>query len=46
MKEKDMDYIAELISKIVKNEDQPTNVKKKVLDLRRDFNTFHYCFEE
>lgn len=45
MKEKDMDSVAELITRVSKGED-PEKVKDEVVALKRSFTRVHYCFFE
>lgn len=45
MKEDEMDQIAELISRVVIEEDSPEKVAKDVKDMARDYSEVHYCFE-
>jgi len=46
MKEAQMAEVAELIKRIVINREKPEMVKEDVVELRKDFNTIHYCFTE
>ena len=46
MKEKEMDYVAELIKKIAIDKKDPAVVKEEVIEFRKDFNTIHYCFTD
>jgi len=45
MKEKDMDSVAELISRVARGED-PEKVKSDAVELKRSFTKVHYCFFE
>jgi glycine hydroxymethyltransferase len=44
MKEGDMAYIAELITRVVIKGENPERVKKDVIDFRKKFRKVHYCF--
>ena len=44
MKEKEMDYVAELIKKVAIDKKKPEAVGKEVIEFRKDFNTIHFCF--
>ena len=46
MKEEQMDIVAELITRVVVNGEDPAAVKKDVKALKDNFNTVHYCFNE
>ena len=46
MKEGQMSEVAELIKRVVVNREAPKLVKADVAELRKDFNTIHYCFTE
>lgn len=46
MKEEQMDIVAELITRVVVNGEDPAVVKKDVKALKDNFNTVHYCFNE
>ncbi len=46
MKESHMDEVAELIKRIVVDDEDPEKVKKDVVELRKDFQEIHYCFHE
>ncbi|MFW6040745.1 MAG: serine hydroxymethyltransferase [Thermoplasmatota archaeon] len=46
MKEKEMDEVAELIKRIIIDNEDPKDVKEDVIELRRDFQDIHYCFKE
>lgn len=45
MKEKDMDLVAELVSKVTKGED-PQAVRSEVTDMKQSFTKVRYCFFE
>ncbi len=45
MKEKDMETIADWISKIILNDAPTEKVKEEVAQFRNDFRQIHYCFE-
>ncbi len=45
MKESDMEHIAELIARVVIKGEEPKRVKQDVINLRKDFDKIHYCFE-
>ena len=44
MKEKEMDYVAELIKKVAIDKKKPETVRKEVIEFRKDFNTIQFCF--
>ena len=44
MREKEMDYVAELIKKLAIDKKKPEAVKKEVIEFRKDFNTINFCF--
>jgi glycine hydroxymethyltransferase len=44
MKENDMDTVAEVIKKVVIDKVEPAKVAGEVAELRKQFNTVHYCF--
>jgi len=44
MKEKEMDYVAELIKKLAIDKKKPEAVRKEVMEFRKDFNTIQFCF--
>jgi glycine hydroxymethyltransferase len=46
MKEGNMGEVAELIKRVVVNREDPKLVKESVIQMRKDFNTIHYCFTE
>ncbi len=45
MKENDMDAIAELICKIIIEKKEPKEIKKSVIEFRKNFQDVHYCFK-
>jgi glycine hydroxymethyltransferase len=45
MKEKDMEYVAELLARVVKGED-PGKVKADVVEFKKGFTKVHYCYFE
>ena len=45
MKENEMKYVAELIKRVAVDGDIE-GVKKDVKELKEEFNTIHYCFNE
>jgi len=46
MKEKEMKDVADLFKNVLIDKADSENVKKGVAELRRNFNTIHYCFKE
>ncbi|MBU4032218.1 MAG: serine hydroxymethyltransferase [Candidatus Thermoplasmatota archaeon] len=46
MKESHMSEVADLIKRIIVDKEPTANVKKDVIQLKRDFKTIHYCFNE
>jgi glycine hydroxymethyltransferase len=46
MKEKEMEEVAELISRVVVKEEAPEKVRPDVVSLKRRFTKVHYCFFE
>jgi glycine hydroxymethyltransferase len=44
MKEDDMDIVAEFIERVLIRREDPTCVKRKVVEFRRKFQTIHYTF--
>ncbi|MHA1893449.1 MAG: serine hydroxymethyltransferase [Candidatus Helarchaeota archaeon] len=45
MKESEMDYIAEIIKKIIVDKKDPKEIKELVIEFRKDFQEVHYCFQ-
>ncbi|KGX90433.1 serine hydroxymethyltransferase [Pontibacillus marinus] len=45
MKESEMEDIAEYITGVIKGTSSTTHIKNKILDMRRNYNKLHYCFE-
>jgi len=45
MKENEMGEIAEFIKRVVIDKEDPENVKKDVIEFRKDYQKVHYCFE-
>ena len=45
MKESDMIEIAELIKRVVLDQEDPKKVAKDVAEFRKDFQKVHYCFD-
>ncbi|MDI6888524.1 MAG: serine hydroxymethyltransferase [Methanocellales archaeon] len=45
MKESEMKGIADLIKRIVIDEEKPERVKNDVISLRKDYQKVHYCFD-
>ena len=46
MKESEMDYIAELIKKVAIAKKKPEDVKKEVVEFKKNFKTVKYCFHD
>jgi glycine hydroxymethyltransferase len=46
MKESEMKEVAQLIARVVKNKEDPAKVKEDVKELKKNFTTVHYCFNE
>ncbi len=46
MKESEMDYIAELIKKVAIDKKKPEDVKKEVVEFKKNFKTVKYCFHD
>lgn len=46
MGESEMERIAELIARVVVQGEEPESVKEDVMELRSDFQTVGYCFDE
>ncbi|MGC8610321.1 MAG: serine hydroxymethyltransferase [Thermoplasmata archaeon] len=46
MKESEMDYIAELIKKVAIDKKKPEDVKKDVVEFKKNFKTVKYCFHD
>lgn len=44
MRESEMEWIAELIAKIIVKGEDPSSIAHEVSELRRPFNKVHYCF--
>lgn len=44
MKEKEMELIAELIARVLINNEDPERVKREVIRLRKQFSKLSYCF--
>jgi glycine hydroxymethyltransferase len=44
MKEDDMVEVAELIYKVVKKREEPSEVRKRVIEFRKNFTKIHYTF--
>lgn len=45
MKESDMEYIAELMARVVIKKEDPEKVKKDVIEFRKNFQKVHYAFD-
>jgi glycine hydroxymethyltransferase len=45
MKESDMEYIAELMTRVVIKKEDPEKVKKDVIEFRKNFQKVHYAFD-
>ncbi len=43
MEEKEMEKIADYISKVINEEEKPKKVRKKVKEFSKEFNKVHYC---
>lgn len=46
MKESEMKQIAELMKRIALDGEKPEKVKEDVIELKRNFNKVHYCFDD
>jgi glycine hydroxymethyltransferase len=46
MKETHMSEVAELIKRIIVDKESTDKVKRDVIQLKKDFCTIHYCFNE
>ncbi|MGC9122971.1 MAG: serine hydroxymethyltransferase [Thermoplasmata archaeon] len=46
MKESEMDYIAELIKKVAIDKKKPEDVRKDVVEFKKNFKTVKYCFHD
>ena len=46
MKENEMDRIAEFVSRVIVNKEDPEQVRLDVIRLKRGFATLKYCFED
>ena len=46
MKEKEMDYVAELFGRALIKNEPSDKVRKDVKEMRKDFQELHYCFKE
>lgn len=46
MKEGEMEEIAEFIKKIVMDKKNPSKIREDVVELRKNYQTIHYCFEK
>jgi glycine hydroxymethyltransferase len=46
MKEKDMDTVADFISRIAVKGEEPEQVRLDVIRFKKKFNKVHYCFDE
>ncbi|MCL7399071.1 MAG: serine hydroxymethyltransferase [Thaumarchaeota archaeon] len=44
MRESEMEWIAELITKVIVKGEDPSKVAQEVSELKRPFNKVHYCF--
>ncbi len=44
MRESEMDWIADLIAKVIVKGEDPSKVAQEVSELKRPFNKVHYCF--
>ena len=45
MRESDMVEVAELIKRVVLDQEDPKKVAKDVAEFRKDFQKVHYCFD-
>jgi glycine hydroxymethyltransferase len=45
MKEDDMSEVAELIYRVVKKREEPSEVRRQVIEFRRSFTKIHYTFD-
>ncbi len=46
MKESEMEYIAELIDKTIRNKSSEEEIRREIEEFKKDFNTVKYTFEE
>ncbi len=46
MRESEMTEVADLITRIIIGKEDPKNIKQKVSDFRKNFQTVHYSFED
>ena len=45
MKESEMDYIGELMGRVLLDRHDPASIGKMVTEFRKEFREIHYCFD-